>query len=360
MDALFVLPRMAAGGGERQFVTLAEGLTTAGYDVRAIVTSDHGGDHLREDFERFLLAEPFSDPETAIGYIAALLDCHQPRALVFHENDLAVCALEVSSHRPEVVALIKHTVWENDARFAVREDITAAVTHYICVSEHNAHHLRGFGIGEERIHPIRNGVQPSSLRFRGGREAARAELEIPDDAFVVLHLGRLTENKGTALTIMALAHLPKCYGLFVGWGDQAKMLAGVADKYRMNDRFQHYDAVSDVRRFYAAADVLLLPTKAEGGIPYVVMEAAHAGVAVASTPVSDIPTVFDESYFELERNVAHIQQVLLSAEKHRDQVGELGAAAKEIAREHLTAERMTAEYERVLFGAPSSHRRLRK
>ena len=353
MDALFVLPTMAAGGGERQFVTLARGLKQRGFEIGAVITGQHG-DHLRDDFEEFLLAEPFKDHGEAAAFVGMCLDARTPRAIVFHENDVAVRGLAEAEYRPPVVALIKHTVWENDANFATRPDISAAVTDYICVSEDNAHHLRGFGVGEERIHSIRNGVDPEFIAYPEGREQARADLGIPQDAFVVLHIGRLTDGKGTGLSVMALAHLPMCYGLFVGWGDQQDMLMSVAGRYHMLDRVKFEPAVSDPRRFYAAANVLLLPTKAEGGIPYAVMEAAYAGIAVASTPVSDIPALFgDGAYLQIERNVAHIQQVLMQAERDRVGTATVAARGQTIARLHLTAERMTAQYEEVLFGASS-------
>jgi len=91
-DVLFVLPWMNAGGGERWFTTLANGLTDRGHRVWAFVLHKDAG-HFRQLFDRYLLCGPLLEHyEDAASYIAAYMDLTKPKAVVFHGKGTATAA----------------------------------------------------------------------------------------------------------------------------------------------------------------------------------------------------------------------------------------------------------------------------
>ena len=71
-------------------------------------------------------------------------------------------------------------------------------------------------------------------------------------------------------------------GVTVGGGDAARALR---DELRLGHAVHVLEPTDDVRALYAAADVFVAPSRAEG-TPYSVMEALSSGTAVVAT---DIP-----------------------------------------------------------------------
>jgi glycosyltransferase involved in cell wall biosynthesis len=130
---------------------------------------------------------------------------------------------------------------------------------------------------------VPNGV---SARFapasREAREEARARWEIPQGARVVLFVGRLVPKKGIATVVEAQRTLAEegVLLLAVGDGPLASELAHAPNLLR----YPRVPAES-MPDFYAAADVLFLPSRGEG-LPLTVQEALCSGVPVV---VSDDP-----------------------------------------------------------------------
>jgi glycosyltransferase involved in cell wall biosynthesis len=138
-------------------------------------------------------------------------------------------------------------------------------------------------IGEEaRRHLTRRGIPPGRLFFapysidtalfeaqRGAtsRDAARAALGIAPDQCVLLFSGKLIARKAPLLIPQALALLPRADRLsvlIVGDGELRPQLEAAA-RPLLGDRLQMPGFVnqSQLGRYYAAADVLVLPSDYE-------------------------------------------------------------------------------------------------
>lgn len=127
-------------------------------------------------------------------------------------------------------------------------------------------------------------------RFRpdpDARRSIRAELEIPDDAVVVIFLGRITRDKGGVDLAEALAILQtksEVYSVWVG-ADEEELAPLLQTTMEAAGHSSHFvGATLTPERFLAAADVLCLPSYREG-FGTSVIEAAAAGVPAV---VSDI------------------------------------------------------------------------
>lgn len=127
-------------------------------------------------------------------------------------------------------------------------------------------------------------------RFRpdpDARRSVRADLEIPDDAVVVIFLGRLNRDKGVVDLARALATLEtksRVHSVWVG-PDEEGVVPLLVARMEVAGHSSHFVGLSETpERFLAAADVLCLPSYREG-FGTSVIEAASAGVPAI---VSDI------------------------------------------------------------------------
>src|SRR3989442_1314852 len=128
----------------------------------------------------------------------------------------------------------------------------------------------------------------------GARERWRRDWRIPEDAFVVLHVGSTVDRKNVPLVIQTLARLRQqtdAYLLQVGGRFSA-------DQEQLIDRLDLRRAVRSVasadetalRRAYRAADVLLFPSLYEGfGFP--VLEAFASGLPVVTSGAGGLKEV---------------------------------------------------------------------
>jgi glycosyltransferase involved in cell wall biosynthesis len=150
---------------------------------------------------------------------------------------------------------------------------------------------------DENIHVVPFGVDRaffSESVVGGARERWRRDWRIPEDAFVVLHVGSTVDRKNVPLVIQTVARLRQqtdAYLLQVGGRFSA-------DQEQLIDRLDLRRAVRSVasadetalRRAYRAADVLLFPSLYEGfGFP--VLEAFASGLPVVTSGAGGLKEV---------------------------------------------------------------------
>jgi glycosyltransferase involved in cell wall biosynthesis len=135
------------------------------------------------------------------------------------------------------------------------------------------------------------------------RERGRHEWRIPDDAFVVLHVGSTVDRKNVPLVIHTVARLRQhadVYLLQVGG-------RFTAEQEQLIDRLGMWRAVRSVaaadetslRRAYRAADVLLFPSLYEGfGFP--VLEAFASGLPVVTSGAGGLKEVGGDAVVVVE------------------------------------------------------------
>lgn len=111
---------------------------------------------------------------------------------------------------------------------------------------------------------------------------SRAELDTPDDAFVVCGAGRFTKVKGFDLLVTAVAQLEHAYLWLVGDGREAEALLWQADDLGVSDRVRFAGWREDPTEVIAAADAFVLPSRDEP-LGNALIEAWRVGVpSVAS------------------------------------------------------------------------------
>lgn len=210
------------------------------------------------------------------------------------------------------------------------------------------------GVPESAITVIRNGVDLA--RFSSvSHEEARRGMGLPDDLFVVGHVGRLVEVKDQASLVEAAAIL-KSRGLrflvlIAGDGPLRVSLASRIDRSGVADCVRLVGHVGDVERFYPALDVYVLCSRSEG-MPNTVLEAMAAGVPVVATRVGGVDELVVDGVTGLLVEPAKPDQLagavgrLIDDEVLRRR---MGAAGDERATAQYSVETMLREYGALYF-----------
>jgi glycosyltransferase involved in cell wall biosynthesis len=162
-----------------------------------------------------------------------------------------------------------------------------------------ARQLEREGVRPERISVRHNSV--SAAPHDAGRaeeetRLLRARYDVADGERVVVAIGRLSREKAHVDLIAALGHMRRARPdidfklLIVGDGPERANVESAAVGEGVTDRVVFVGHVADVRPFYAAADVMALPSHSEGS-PNVLLEAMAAGVPSVATTVGGVPEI---------------------------------------------------------------------
>jgi glycosyltransferase involved in cell wall biosynthesis len=111
--------------------------------------------------------------------------------------------------------------------------------------------------------------------------ASRAALETPDDAPLVLALGRLHENKGFDVLLDSIAAMPGHYLWLGGSGPLENELKKLSEALGISERVRFLGWREDTPALYAAADVFVCSSRHEP-IGNIVIEAWQQGVPIVA------------------------------------------------------------------------------
>ena len=177
----------------------------------------------------------------------------------------------------------------------------------------------------------------------------RAGMGVPEDAVLLLFIGRINRDKGVADLAQACAELAadhaQLYLALVG-SDEDGLAARVAAQLAplLGQRLILRDFTSTPERYLMAADVLCLPSYREG-FGSVIIEAAACGVPAIASRIYGVTDAIVEGETGLLHEAANVGQLqaglecLLSDAPLRQA---LGAAALARARAEFAAARVTS------------------
>jgi glycosyltransferase involved in cell wall biosynthesis len=117
------------------------------------------------------------------------------------------------------------------------------------------------------------------------RDAAptpRASLDTPQDAPLLLGMGRLHESKAHDITLAALASLPDAYLWLAGAGPEEARLKAMAAALGVEHRVRFLGWRTDASALYRAADVCVFPSRYEPLGNVVIQAWAHGLPVVAA------------------------------------------------------------------------------
>lgn len=180
---------------------------------------------------------------------------------------------------------------------AIAARILPAASAVVAVSRPLADELVRLGVPRDKVHVVANGVD-ASLFFPRDRTSSRRALALPQDAKIILFVGRLEPEKGVLDLLEAFdevrARVPNALLALVGEGVSMQDVRIRASRsraaaVRVIGALTH----QDVATWIGACDALTLPSWAEG-TPNVVLEALASGRPVVGTNVGGIPHVIGD------------------------------------------------------------------
>jgi glycosyltransferase involved in cell wall biosynthesis len=297
--ALFLCPELDAGGAESHWASLLPALAGRGINVRVIAIKGGGRalESLRAD----------GIPVRELGYagmgsVKALPNILEerrgnPRVIVtMSENAHALgAAFSRLTRTPQIVN------WHHQPglqivplhrRVAVRLAALAGAG-VIAVSSAQLAELRRFGFAPRRTVVIPNGV-PAPAAAGVPRQQLRAELGLPEDAFLAVLVARLRPEKRVGDFLAALGALrestPAALGIVVGDGPLEDDLRHQASEEGVPVRFVGFQG--EPTKYMLAADVVCLTSEFEA-LPMALIEAAACGRPCIATRVGGIHEVID-------------------------------------------------------------------
>lgn len=150
--------------------------------------------------------------------------------------------------------------------------------YFIANTEDIKRHILEGGIKENRVRVITNFAPVEGIET----PVRKIDLDTPEDAPVLLALGRLHINKAHDVLLRALVHLPGVYAWIAGEGDERAALEKLAAELNVADRVRFLGWRTDRAALLAACDICVFVSRIEPfGNVYVQAWAAKVPVVVS-------------------------------------------------------------------------------
>jgi glycosyltransferase involved in cell wall biosynthesis len=333
-----VAPSRERGGAEEYLAIVASAAARSGWEVHAGLPPAPGVATLRRDLWQAGIAvhsvpigashragkvgaasRIAADAASTAAYLARV---RPAVALIMVPNPEASPGALVASSALRIPTLVVFQLVPPDLAISARRKPIYALARrrqrWVAVSDENRKTLaRAFGVDEDRLMRIYNGVAParpaSPAEKRQARAAISAELGLPEDARLVLTVGRLSRQKGHDYIVDALPHLrrraPNAVFLWAGSGELEGELRRRIERIGATDRVRILGPRTDIGRLLAAADLFVFPSRYEG-FGFALVEAMAAGVPVVASDQSAVPEIVGDGSHGLLFSLGDRQQLV--------------------------------------------------
>lgn len=229
-----------------------------------------------------------------------IVHCHTPNAAVItrlvsgrfrRKNGLKVFYTAHGFHfykgAPKLNWMVYYPIEKFCSRFTDKlitinkEDYELAKTKF---KAKEVHYVPGVGIDLSRFENV-----------HVDRNAKRRDIGVPEDAFLLLSVGELNENKNHQIIIRALPKLnnPKVHYAIAGVGDKKEYLLALADELGVSEQVHLLGYRKDIPELNHAADVFCFPSIREG-LPVSPIEAMACGLPVVCSRIRGSTDLINE------------------------------------------------------------------
>ncbi len=294
MRVLFTNNALVWGGAEKNTLEIMAGLRERGHDaVLACASWDSMVEPARAQGLP-IVSTPFCHRHSPIGVLHTWRAIRQVRPDVVLTNGTRTMMSAGLSARLIGTPFIVRAVAQISPPIPLR--IAQLV---ICISASMVQFARKCGVPAERIQLIPNGVDTDSfcpdLQLRG---QTRRELGLSDDDLVLVIVGRVAKGKGHKYAVEALSQVlgrfPNTFLLIVGKGGLEQEVGAQIARLGLKRQVKMLGFHPDPRPYYAAADIVLVPSHWEEAAAVVNIEAQAMGVPVIASRDGGLPEYIAE------------------------------------------------------------------
>lgn len=234
-----------------------------------------------------LVALPLMRHIIASGFDFDVIDAHY-----YYPDGVAAALLAQWLGKPLVITARGSDITYWPSQYLPRKMILWAsrqAARNAAVSAALADEMKQLGFSGGAAAVLRNGVD-TELFHEEPRESVRNSLGL--SGTVAVSVGNLIELKGHHLAIEALQYLPDVSLIIIGDGPEEERLKGLVRHYLLESRVRFVGVIrqSELRKYYTAADLLILASSREGW-PNVLLEAMACGTPVVATRVWGVPEI---------------------------------------------------------------------
>lgn len=305
MRILQVAAPAHVGGLERVVQSLAIGHHQSGHEVKVAMIADCGDEE--HAFREPLIAArvdviTFPIPHRRYLRERAMMRslCRSFRPDVVHSHGYRVDVVDsgvarelgiptVSTAHGFALATLKNRAYE-----ALQRRVLRRFEVVIAVSTQLADQLRGSGVPADRLHVVPNAWTQIAKPLP--RRVARQRLGLPEDAFIVGWVGRVTRLKALDTLVDATATIADIPWLLTVLGDGPELARCQTRATRLgtSERIRWQGAVPEAGGYFRAFDVFVLSSRTEY-CPIVLFEAMAADVPIVATAVGGVPDMLTPS-----------------------------------------------------------------
>lgn len=179
-------------------------------------------------------------------------------------------------------------------------------------------------IAPEKITTIHNGLAPTNFL---PIEEAEAKLNLPKNMFLFATIANFYKTKGLDVLAEAVSLLKeetrqKCKFIIFGEGPESQNLKFKIEKLKLQKNFILPGKIQHAAQYLKAFNAFILPSRKEG-FPYVILEAAQAGLPILASKTGGIPEILSENGFytepgnpaELAEKIEHLTNNSILREK---------------------------------------------
>jgi glycosyltransferase involved in cell wall biosynthesis len=203
---------------------------------------------------------------------------------------------------------------------------------------------------QEQLHALDLGISKSTLRliYNGSDHQEIEENKIKNFQsicniqnldFIFGFVGRLEYQKAPDLVIMAFSQLAKNYPysklIMVGDGVLRSNLEGLAHSLGLAERIL-FPGIFASKIAMKSFDVFVLPSRYEGS-PYVLYDAAHAGLPIVSTPVGGADILVQDGkngYIVEQGDLSALVDRMIDLITNKSTIRQMGLASRDLVEEY--------------------------
>ena len=299
MKIAIYIGQLGLGGAEKQIVLLREGLEERGHEVMVITSADQLFDGVADALAARLIAIPRRPRKAKWVGLTEVLKSYLPDVLhnqLGAANFWGTCAGWAARVPVRIISYLS-TDPEKRWHQAVIDRCLAAQASGIHVNSERVkdRYVKIFGNAARKIKLIYNGIDTARFdrqRFLQDREEIRKnDLHLRPDAPVIINVANFFPVKNHALLLKALAEIHaglapqrRPYLVLLGDGPEKQNVVRAAAASGLLPYLRLPGRVSDPEKYYAASDIFVLSSDAEG-FSNALLEAMASSLACIATDV---------------------------------------------------------------------------